>query len=129
MYSCTEETHTMSKPQSRKAKGRALQQHARDRITAIFGLEEGDVESRSMGAGGVDIMLSPKARLVCPLSIECKNTRVTPSTKALEQSKYNKYPNTLSVVAWKPHGKQYMDTICMVSLEDLLAFLKGKVNE
>ena len=113
----------MSKPASRKQKGRHLQQHVRDRILEVFKLEEGDVESRSMGAGGVDIMLSPKARSVCPLSIECKNTRVTPSMKAIEQARYNNYPDTLSLVAWKPHGKQYMDTLVMVSLEDLLAFL------
>lgn len=119
----------MSKPASRKQKGRALQQHVRDRIKEVFALEEGDVESRSMGAGGVDIMMSPKARAVCPLSIESKNTRGTPSMKAVEQSRYNKYPDTLPVVAWKPHGKLYMDTLVMVSLEDLLAFLKGLTNE
>jgi len=76
-----------------------------------------------MGAGGVDVMLSPKARKMCPLSIECKNTRVTPSMKAIEQARYNTYPDTLPVVTWKPHGKQYMDTLCLISLEDLLAFL------
>jgi hypothetical protein len=119
----------MSKPQSRKAKGRKLQQHIRDRITQVFGLDEGDVESRSMGAGGVDVMLSPRARKVCPLSVESKNTRGIPSMKAVEQSRYNKYPNTLPVVAWKPHGKQYDSTLVMVSLEDLLAFLKEKLNE
>lgn len=120
----------MSKPQSRKAKGRALQQHVRDRITEVFGLEEGDVESRSMGAGGVDIMLSPKARAVCPLSIECKNTRVVPSGKAIEQARYNAYKDTLPLVVWKPHGGEYMNALVMVPLEDLLAFLmKGKINE
>lgn len=118
----------MSKPASRKQKGRALQQHARDRITAVFGLEEGDVESRSMGAGGVDIMLSPKARSVCPLSIEAKNTRVVPSKKAIEQSRYNAYPNTLPIVVWKPHGGQYIDAMVMVPLEDLLKFIKERLK-
>ena len=116
----------MSKPQSRKAKGRNLQKHVRDRVLEVFTLEEGDVESCSMGAGGIDIKMSPKARSVCPLSIECKNTRVVPGKKAIEQSRYNAYPNTLPVVVYKPHGAEYMDAVVMVPLEDLLAFLKGK---
>jgi len=98
----------------------------RDRITAVFGLEEGDVESCSMGAGGIDIKMSPKARSVCPLSIECKNTRVVPGKKAIEQSRYNSYKDTLPVVVYKPHGAEYLDSIVMVPLEDLLEFLCSK---
>ena len=33
-----------------------------------------DVESRSMGAAGEDLMLSPAARRLWPYSVECKNT-------------------------------------------------------
>ena len=63
------------KPASAKAKGRRLQQHVRDRIRETFQLHEDDVQSRSMGAGGEDIMLSPAAREAFPFSVETKNVQ------------------------------------------------------
>lgn len=113
-----------SKPQSRKQKGRKLQQYICSRIYHYWPhLEEGDVESRSMGASGVDIMLSPLARKSCPLAIEAKNTRKIPSLAELEQSKANAREGELPVVAWHPHGKPYLDTCVMVRLEELLEWL------
>ena len=50
------------KPQSAKAKGRKLQQGICNLIVSSFPeLNADDVLSRSSGAGGVDIMLSPLA--------------------------------------------------------------------
>lgn len=61
------------KTQSAKAKGRRLQQYTRDKIYETFPvLEDGDVRSTSMGAGGEDIQLSPAARRLFPYSVECK---------------------------------------------------------
>jgi len=60
------------KTQSAKAKGRKLQQWVRDKLLYEFDLDEGEVISTSMGAGGMDIQLSPKARTLIPLAIECK---------------------------------------------------------
>lgn len=64
-------------PQSAKAKGRRLQQEVRDALRSIgsaYGLEDGDIESRSMGAAGTDIILSPAAKRVFGrYAIECKN--------------------------------------------------------
>lgn len=60
------------KPQSAKAKGRKAQQHVCKRLRDVFGLEEDDVQSRSMGASGEDVMLSPLARSHFPYSIEVK---------------------------------------------------------
>jgi len=60
--------------QSRKSKGRRLQQFVRDMILENFDhLEPDDVRSTSMGAGGEDVLLSPAARKVFPFSVECKN--------------------------------------------------------
>lgn len=114
------------KTQSAKGKGRKLQQHIRDRIYHYFPeLEEGDVESRPMGSGGVDIMMSPKARRLCPLSIEAKNTKDRPGKGEFEQSEYNAYKDTLPVVAWKPPRAEYTKgTLVLVRLETLLHFLK-----
>lgn len=117
------------RPQSRKAKGRALQKHVAKRLTDVFDLEEGDVESRSMGAGGVDILLSPKARRSCPISIECKNTRGAPSLSQVKQSEANAYKETIPGVCWKPHGAKYEDTLIIFRLEDLLEWIKqGKLS-
>lgn len=61
------------KPQSAKAKGRRLQQRiVHDLMSAIPGVSDGDVSSRSMGANGLDIILSPFARRWADLRIECK---------------------------------------------------------
>ena len=62
------------KPASSKAKGRKLQQWVRDMIIDMCPtLEEDDVRSTSMGASGEDIQLSPAARKLVPVSIECKS--------------------------------------------------------
>lgn len=62
------------KPQSRKAKGRLLQQWVRDVILRYSpSLEPDDVKSTSMGAQGEDVQLSPAARKQYPISIECKS--------------------------------------------------------
>jgi hypothetical protein len=111
------------KPQSRKQKGRALQQYVRDRLLARFPwLGEGDVESCSMGAGGVDIKMSPLARRTLPISIECKKTKKTPSRSELEQSEENAYSTTLPAVVWCPHGKGPDKSMIMFDLEDFLAW-------
>lgn len=59
--------------QSAKAKGRNLQKSVCKMILDRFTeLESDDVKSTSMGASGEDVQLSPAARRVCPVSIECK---------------------------------------------------------
>lgn len=119
----------MIKTSSCKQKGRKLQQFVRDRIYHWFStLSEGDVESRSMGSAGVDILLSPAAREFVPLSIECKNTTKHPTMGEIKQATANRYPDTLPIVAWKPHGKQYKDTLVMCKLEDLLELLERLKN-
>lgn len=62
------------KPSSAKAKGRKFQQEVRDAILHQFpSLEQDDVRSTSMGAGGEDIQLSPAARRLFPFAVECKH--------------------------------------------------------
>jgi hypothetical protein len=39
----------------------------------LYGLVDADIESRGMGQSGVDVVLSPAAKKVFPLGIECKN--------------------------------------------------------
>ena len=63
------------KTKSAKAKGRKLQQWVRDVMLGLASkeLEPDDITSRSMGAGGEDLLLSPSARKLFPVSIECKS--------------------------------------------------------
>ena len=61
------------KPQSAKAKGRAFQQQIRDKLIEQLEIHPEDIESRSMGAGGEDLIMARAAREKFPLSIECKN--------------------------------------------------------
>ena len=60
--------------QSRKAKGRRLQQWAASEFKRVFThLEGNDVRSLSMGASGADLILSPAALEVLPYDFEMKN--------------------------------------------------------
>lgn len=62
------------KPSSAKQKGRLHQQWtAKKMLEFAPELEKDDILSRSMGAGGEDLMLSPAARKVYPFQIECKS--------------------------------------------------------
>jgi len=62
------------KTSSAKQKGRKLQQWVRDLILQLHPeLEPDDVKSTGMGQGGEDVQLSPAARKLVPLCIECKN--------------------------------------------------------
>ena len=61
------------KTQSAKAKGRRLQQWVRDQLIEHLMVNEEDVESRSMGASGEDLIMAKDARRKFPYSIECKN--------------------------------------------------------
>ncbi len=61
------------KTQSRKAKGRRLQQKFMQLLIEDLDIDPEDIESRSMGAGGEDLIMSKAARNKFPFSIECKN--------------------------------------------------------
>ena len=61
------------KSQSAKAKGRKLQQWMRNLLIEKLEVHPEDIESRSMGAGGEDLIMARAAREKFPLSIECKN--------------------------------------------------------
>ena len=60
------------KTSSAKAKGRRLQQWFRDLLIEKLDVHPEDIESRSMGAGGEDLIMARAARETFPYSIECK---------------------------------------------------------
>ncbi len=61
------------KTSSAKAKGRRLQQWMRTLLIEKLNVHEEDIENRSMGAGGEDLIMARAAREKFPCSIECKN--------------------------------------------------------
>ena len=80
----------MMKTQSRKAKGRRLQQQFMQLLVEKLDIDPEDIESRSMGAGGEDLIMSKAARHKFPYSIECKNQESLNIWKAWEQANGNK---------------------------------------
>jgi hypothetical protein len=77
------------RPQSCKAKGRRLQQWVREQLIEKLNIHPEDIESRSMGAGGEDLIMARAARLKFPHSIECKNVEKLNIWDAYEQAKSN----------------------------------------
>ena len=77
------------KTQSAKAKGRRLQQWFRDLLIEKLDVHPEDIESRSMGAGGEDLIMARAAREKFPYSIECKNQESVNLWKSYEQAKEN----------------------------------------
>ena len=77
------------KTQSAKAKGRRLQQWFRDLLIEKLDIHPEDIESRSMGAGGEDLIMARAAREKFPYSIECKNQESVNLLKSYEQAQEN----------------------------------------
>ena len=77
------------KPQSAKAKGRRLQQQFRELLIEELGIHPEDIESRSMGAGGEDLIMAREAREKFPYSIECKNVEKLNVWEAYKQAEEN----------------------------------------
>ena len=80
----------MMKTQSRKAKGRRLQHQFMQLLIEKLDIDPEDIESRSMGAGGEDLIMSKAARNKFPYSIECKNQERMNIWSAWEQANNNK---------------------------------------
>ena len=77
------------KTQSAKAKGRRFQQWVRDKLIESLGIHPEDIESRSMGASGEDLIMARAAREKFPYSIECKNQEKVNVWESYKQSVEN----------------------------------------
>ena len=77
------------KTQSAKAKGRKLQQWVRDQLIEQLDVHPEDIESRSMGAGGEDLIMARAAREKFPMSIECKNQEKVNVWESYKQAEDN----------------------------------------
>ena len=110
-------------PQSAKAKGRRLQQWVVKQILAVFPkLEEGDVLSRSMGANGTDVILSPAAQKLFKYAIECKSLAKVAIYTFYEQAASNA-GKLEPLVIIKANGKR---PLAIVDAQHFLELTRGK---
>jgi len=93
------------RPQSAKAKGRRLQQWVRDKLVESLDIHPEDIESRSMGAGGEDLIMARAAREKFPHSIECKNVEKLNIWDSYEQATANS-GDYEPIVVIKKNGKK-----------------------
>ena len=77
------------KTQSAKAKGRRFQQWVRDKLIEVLDIHPEDIESRSMGAGGEDLIMARAAREKFPYSVECKNQEKINLWESYNQARQN----------------------------------------
>ena len=106
------------KTQSAKAKGRRLQQWFRDLLIENLGVHPEDVESRSMGAGGEDLIMARAAREKFPMSIECKNQEKVNVWESYKQAEDNsgKYEPVVIIKRNKSKPLVVVDAEYFVSL-------------
>ena len=113
------------KTQSRKAKGRRLQQQFRDLLIEKLDIDPEDIESRAMGSGGEDLIMSKAARNKFPYSIECKNQESLNIWKAWDQANGNKGMYEPLVVIKKNGVKP----LVVLDAENFLEMIKEFNNE
>ena len=77
------------KTQSAKAKGRKLQKWMRELLIEKLDIHPEDIESRSMGAGGEDLIMARAAREKFPMSVECKNQEKVNIWESYKQAEEN----------------------------------------
>ena len=109
------------KTSSKKAKGRRFQQWVRDKLIEELDIHPEDIESRSMGAGGEDLIMARAAREKFPYSIECKNQEKINIWSSLEQAKGNAGDHKPLLVFKRNRSKTYV----ALEINDLLDLLNG----
>jgi hypothetical protein len=113
------------KPQSCKAKGRNLQNWVRDQLIEQLNVDPEDIESRSMGAGGEDLIMSKAARKLFPFSVECKNVEKLNVWEAYEQAKANAGTYEPIVIMKKNHKKP----LVVMDAENFIKMIKGLTGQ
>ena len=113
------------KTQSAKAKGRRFQQWVRDKLIEQLNVHPEDIESRSMGAGGEDLIMARAAREKFPFSIECKNVEKLNVWEAYKQAKENagKY---VPIVVMKRNQEKPLIVIDAEEFVNIMENVNGK---
>jgi len=121
------------KTSSAKGKGRRLQQLVRDKLLSLSDtFREGDIESTGMGQSGEDIQLSPHARDLLPISVECKSYAKFAIYSIIDQCKNNCPDGSEPVVVLKANHKKPVAVIDLdyyIKLEKHRMDNEGKYDE
>ena len=86
-------------------------------------LTEHDVKSTSMGAQGVDVLLSTRALELLPLSIECKSHARFSVYSLYEQASNNQIKGTIPILVIKQNRSE---PLVVLSLKDYLNERKAR---
>jgi len=113
--------------QSRKSKGRRLQQAVVKKILEAFPqLSPRDVQSRSMGSAGEDIILSEAAFQLLPCSFEAKNKE---TNKGLLKDWEQTCTNASGAHPVLVLSANRSPTLAVIELDLLLLLYKERINE
>jgi hypothetical protein len=114
------------KTSSAKAKARRLQDWVRDTIYKCFpSLEQGDVTCAIMGESGEDIKLSPAARQLIPISVECKARKSFALYNDYDQATTNAPKGMEPVLFIKGDRKK---PLAVIDAEYFLDLMKGRLT-
>lgn len=115
---------------SRKDKGRRLQQLAAKALLesakkADPNLADEEIQSRSMGAAGVDLILGTRAQnILGKLLIECKNVEsLNVTTVFLEH--YEKYKDKGTPIL--VHKRNHTPPLVTITLEEFIKLNEGRI--
>jgi len=116
------------KTSSAKAKGRRLQQEVCRLLRELgkpYGLVDDDITSRGMGQSGTDAVLSPAARRVFNLAIECKNVqKLNVVTVFLEHFEKYKQDTSLKLLV---HSRNHTEPMVTLRLSDFMEIFKNHI--
>ena len=113
---------TANTPASRKAKGRRLQQAARQDLIDRLGIDPGDILSTGMGQSGCDLYLSPAARERFPFGVECKAQERIALPEWWEQCTRNAAAEGLAPLLVLKQSRR--EPLAVLRWEDLLVLLR-----
>lgn len=110
------------KVSSKKNKGRRLQTWIKGKLIEILDINPEDIESRSMGAKGEDIILSSSARKKFPFSVEAKNQERINLWRAMEQARQNSGRWIPLVIIKRNHSRP----LAVIDAEQFFNLLRSK---
>jgi hypothetical protein len=79
-----------------------------------------------MGAPGEDLLLSPLARKLIPLSLECKNQEALNIWSAHNQAESNSKPGAYPAVVYK---RNFSNTYISMRLDNFIELLKERAEK
>jgi hypothetical protein len=119
------------KTASAKNKGRKFQQWVRDKLIEVLDIDPQDIESRSMGAAGEDLMLARSARELFPFSIECKNVERLNFWDAYKQAQENAGDHEPIVFVKRNHQKPLVlvDAVRFIEMQNVINKFREHIIE